>query len=80
MFRRTAISVITMFNSDSLARGWLMCIMLLVACLVLQVYAKPYRDAADDLCEFLSLLGTLVIFISGMCFNLIENPEDNSIS
>ena len=67
MSRRVLISVISLFSSDgkNLARGWLMCVMVLVTCLTLQVYAKPYRDSADDLCEFLSLLCTLVIYISG---------------
>jgi len=78
MARRTSISLITLFSSDdeNLARGWLMCVFVLVAMLTLQVYAKPYRDGADDLCEFLSLLSTLVIYISGGAMVLGSGEEE----
>lgn len=67
IMRRTSISLACLFSSDqqNLARGWLVCVLILVMALTLQVYAKPYRDGADDLCEFLSLLTTLMIYISG---------------
>ena len=67
IMRRTLISLACLFSSDqqNLARGWLMCVLVLVMALTLQVYAQPYRDGADDLCEFLSLLATLTIYISG---------------
>lgn len=46
--------------------------MIIIGSLVLQAFARPYKDKLIDLCETVSLLSTLIIFQAGMVWSMNE--------
>lgn len=81
MCRKILLMVVLLYstaNDEAIIRGWVLCIFILIGALCLQVFAQPYRDPADNLCELLAALGNIVVLISGMAFRLLEEDDDLS--
>ena len=66
LLRKIGIMAASIFNSQHVPRGWLIGSLIIVLALAAHAYARPYQDAGLDLCEFVSLLATLIIFQAGM--------------
>ena len=53
----------------------MLCVFVLIGAMSLQVFASPYKDPTDDLCELLSLMSCLMMMLSGMVFKLVEEDS-----
>ena len=70
--RKGMIMMSGLFNTSHPERGWYMGSMIIIGSLVLQAFARPYKDKLIDLCETISLLSTLIIFQAGMVWSMNE--------
>ena len=76
MGRKVLIMASFLFFADLTEQAWFLGSTVMVASLLLHAAAKPYEDALIDWCEFLSLVSTLFIFMSGVVFKVLNDPSN----
>ena len=74
--RKVLIMASFLFFADLTEQAWFLGSTVMVASLLLHAAAKPYEDALIDWCEFLSLVSTLFIFMSGVVFKVLNDPSN----
>ena len=76
LVRKLLIMVGFMFFADSTEKSWFVGASVVIVSLLLHVAAAPFEDHLIDWCEFLSLVATLFICMSGIVFKLLNDPEN----
>jgi hypothetical protein len=74
LIRKLLIMVAFMFFADSTEKSWFVGASVVIISLLFHVFAKPFEDTLIDWCEFLSLVATLFICMSGIVFKLLNDP------
>jgi hypothetical protein len=76
LIRKLLIMVAFMFFADSTEKSWFVGASVVIISLLFHVFAKPFEDSLIDVCEFLSLVATLFICMSGIVFKLLNDPAN----
>ncbi len=76
LLRKVGVMVSFLFFGDLVEHAWFLGSTVMVTSLLLHAAAKPYEDALIDWCEFLSLVSTLFIFMSGVVFKVLNDPSN----
>ncbi len=68
MLRKVTLTVIAMFNTVHVERGWWAMSLIQMVAICLHLIVQPYRDRVTNMYEFYCLLSGFVVFQSAMAF------------
>jgi len=71
------LGVMASFYLGSSQQGWMGGTSTLIISMVLHVYARPYENSDTDWSEFLTLVASVLVLVSGAVFTILGDDEGN---